>query len=1097
MRKKFVSAVFALIGLGTFVVLGSSTDLVGKMVEALQQGTTTQTFSSANPADDLLAKKRKSKLMPPKYESTATEIHENMLWYIVFNFTKRLENEAEKANQQGQDGSLYTNYFVRQGHLSDEKDLILKETARKYIEEIDPLEQKAQKIMEELSAEYTKREPNSAQSPPPPTAELKKLQEQKDKIIVRYRDDFKLAIGEDAFNNFSLFLTTEFSEGATSRSIAIPSQPELDALGFTWIIWDDSLPTPLITGFSQLYYFYGGFGFVYRPSLDSLFFNATTSTGLNLGSDTGFYWFPALYFHPVFVSTRGNQYCTVTDFYLDLYDGPFLVDEIFLGSSPAVCHIVGLAPPPTPTPTPNPTPTPSPTPPCEPLNSEALVPCLPTPTPTPAPTPSVSVTPIDVVEKYGERNFSVTIRNNGTGSTRFTLTTTAGTGTATFENDTNATVMLGNAENQTLKVKGVLESSQIDNIRIEVKMNNDSTVRASDNFTVAVINSLVFERIRVAPIKNPDFPLDENPGIDGVPNPDGSEGRRIFPDKNTGLDLIDHSVLRVKATVSPVLPSVQVYFGSYDLDDPSANTTPIDANASMGNDNNGSVNGSRSGDFTCSTPPSGPVPGQIGCTTASDGTSAAAFKTTMQPGDNFAVAASLSDQYRNGINVNSMDGSILSNSTNQTIPISGASHPDNVAGLRTRMLTVWRKLHIEIDSMGPAHENYVRGEVSGSTTIARGRSKTLNVTANPMEVNRFENGRMELAAITSFLDVISNTATTITVKNIIASDIVLTNNVSFELLSASGANSAVGTIPTGQTITPMQTVTLNFAGTPLTVNAFSNGQMVITPVLRSLTITSNTATSVTVTNNGPGSIAIANATHFRLYDDDDMDNLSPTNAGSALNGDEGEDVVAPDTSLLTDNSSNPANNVFAPAYIVPRYDLGSGDSDVVFNPRPNWDQISPFLSLFFQNLTYEARSDFWTIYLLGAYQPPTYSQSSPTSTQFVIDGDPLRYQCGGGLICTTYGAANATSSEPPATSTIIRRNDGTGVMVFAEVGRPNEYAADYLSRPVSRAYTLVHEVGHLFRGVHSDGDLMAPTLSRTVGRFSDTSLDVIRKTEHP
>jgi len=284
------------------------------------------------------------------------------------------------------------------------------------------------------------------------------------------------------------------------------------------------------------------------------------------------------------------------------------------------------------------------------------------------------------------------------------------------------------------------------------------------------------------------------------------------------------------------------------------------------------------------------------------------------------------------------------------------------------------------------------------------------------------------------------------------------------------------------------------SSTTMLVDSFQGGSMFITSSTKSLSIISNTANSVTVRNNTAALIQIINNVHIRLYDDDDMDNTSPTNAGSSLNGDYNEDVPAPDTSLLTDNSSNPLNNVFAPAYIVPRYDLGNSDSDVVFNYSPQWSQINSFLRLFFQNITYEAQTDFWTIYILGAYQPPTYSQSSPP---FVIDGDPLRYQCGGGLICTTYGTANASSKEPTPTTPIMRRNDGTGAMVFAEVGRPREYSADYLTRPISRAYTLVHEVGHLFRGLHADGDLMSATPNRTVGTFSPTSLDVIRKTEHP
>ena len=151
-----------------------------------------------------------------------------------------------------------------------------------------------------------------------------------------------------------------------------------------------------------------------------------------------------------------------------------------------------------------------------------------------------------------------------------------------------------------------------------------------------------------------------------------------------------------------MIPNVKVYFGSYDFDDPSANAAPIDSNGSSGNDNNGMVNNSTSGDFTiptgtnCADPTTGHVPGKIECTTASDGTATAAFKTTMQPGDNFAVAASLSSIYRDGLNTNPSSGTQLLNMDSNVIHISGETNEDQVPGVRTEMLTVWRNFTLKL-----------------------------------------------------------------------------------------------------------------------------------------------------------------------------------------------------------------------------------------------------------------------------------------------------------------------------------------------------------------------------------------------------------------
>ena len=187
------------------------------------------------------------------------------------------------------------------------------------------------------------------------------------------------------------------------------------------------------------------------------------------------------------------------------------------------------------------------------------------------------------------------------------------------------------------------------------------------------------------------------------------------------------------------------------------------------------VNNSTSGDFTiptgtnCADPTTGHVPGKIECTTASDGTATAAFKTTMQPGDNFAVAASLSSIYRDGLNTNPSSGTQLLNMDSNVIHISGETNEDQVPGVRTEMLTVWRKLHIEVDSMGEATGNNVTGYMAENGKVSTG-TRTVQVTANPpLESNRFENGRMAIDG--RFYPIVdatdtqdANTADTVTIR---------------------------------------------------------------------------------------------------------------------------------------------------------------------------------------------------------------------------------------------------------------------------------------------------------------------------------------------
>jgi hypothetical protein len=292
--------------------------------------------------------------------------------------------------------------------------------------------------------------------------------------------------------------------------------------------------------------------------------------------------------------------------------------------------------------------------------------------------PSVNFSKIGVVEKNGEATVNVTVAGltNQTDTAKLTLRTLNGTGDALFSsNNSHEFTITGNVTNQPVTIKGVTESSHADNITIEATINNGTAVKGHTEFTVATISSLVFERFDTTYTQ-----LDNNPG-NGVSG--SAIGQRIFPDRLTPTQTTDRSLVKVKATISPAISGVQVYFGNYDMDDPSAYVAPIDP-SSDGNDNNGSVmigsTPSRAGQLSIIGSPTGcsATVGKANCATVTDGTVTVQFKTTMQPGDNFAIAASLSAAYRDQIRVLSVDGRVLVDNTGiNEIHISGEENPDN------------------------------------------------------------------------------------------------------------------------------------------------------------------------------------------------------------------------------------------------------------------------------------------------------------------------------------------------------------------------------------------------------------------------------------
>ncbi len=536
-----------------------------------------------------------------------------------------------------------------------------------------------------------------------------------------------------------------------------------------------------------------------------------------------------------------------------------------------------------------------------------------------------------------------------------------------------------------------------------------------DNFVY--VSKLEYEQILTD-----DLPLDVNPAT----NPGG--GVRIFPDKKTPAETVDRRKIKVKAQYSQATAGVRIYFRNFDVDDPSADVAPIDANdtasVNTGNDNNGNVDGTaatRGGllsvpaagqpnPYNCQ-PFSNSSASGVSCETDSTGVAKVDFTVTMQPGDNFAVAAGPDETYVSEL-TSADDGINLKDGNNIQLPFTATGFGGknqclntSLPACRTLMLTVWRRLHIEVDSMDLVTGNRIEGEIPTGGQAPVGNVQIDIEADKSFDVNRFQNGRMVIGG---------------------QSYLVVSNSVS----------------------TP-----------PVAPSTVHTGSIVI---------------------QNPNAFNIDNGEEITVYDDDDFNDDDST----GKDGDIGEDVDLPPDDLVRSSDVSCSTtlttncNSFGPAYVKPYYDLVGSHDDTYFvtnvnvsgNPAiPQPPEIRYHFD--FDNEVYEAREDFWTVYVNGAYQYDVR-----------VDGDPSG--------TAVLGAVDSLTG------------DGEGVLIFMETTRSSENPNPN-SRPISRAYTVAHELGHLFSGRHddyfplgssnpSDAGLMSATLYRTSGVFNPVTISKIR-----
>lgn len=216
---------------------------------------------------------------------------------------------------------------------------------------------------------------------------------------------------------------------------------------------------------------------------------------------------------------------------------------------------------------------------------------------------------------------------------------------------------------------------------IKLLVRDDEGIEASQTKTVNVRKPKVLA-VNYVPVESE---LSENK------NPGG--GLRIFPDKKTPDDEVDRSVVMVLAEVD-AREGTPVYFRIFDVDDPFSNQGPLDPNDQNGQGEKGGDNRDVAGLH--------PLGAKV-----IEGKAETHLFVSHQPGDNFAVVASLDNQYLASCRAegSTLGSSGVKDAENNILPTETAKN--------TEMLTVWRNVYIEVDKMDPVRNNYVEGRVIG------------------------------------------------------------------------------------------------------------------------------------------------------------------------------------------------------------------------------------------------------------------------------------------------------------------------------------------------------------------------------------------------
>jgi len=288
---------------------------------------------------------------------SVSQIPNHILYDQVFRLVISFKRKAEIQQLQSERVTTFPGYFKEEARLTEQENKILQQVALEFLQEAQPVDDQAAVSIEQLR----QTSPDEQQISPP--LQLTDLQQQRNALVLHYRDRLNQLLGSGRFGEFDNFVRGSFASGfqAIQDSSAPQMNPATEAA--IPIIYGGS-----ITGYSSAGRYVEGYAFSYmnyeaglnfHPAIQGdLYRTDMPEPGLDSRYSTGYgsitaaevFLFSANY-------VEGKTYCTYsTHFSIRRATGVRIVS----GNSQD-CKTIPFVTTPTPTPT-TPTPTPAPTP---------------------------------------------------------------------------------------------------------------------------------------------------------------------------------------------------------------------------------------------------------------------------------------------------------------------------------------------------------------------------------------------------------------------------------------------------------------------------------------------------------------------------------------------------------------------------------------------------------------------------------------------------------------------------------------------------------------------------------------------------------------
>lgn len=164
---------------------------------------------------------------PTPEDAQAVNAPKHVVYGLLFREVAAFRKIAREKELRGEDGSFLHRHHKENIKLDDTQAEALAKGAEETDREVRKLDREARKIIDKGRARHPDGKLKDGEALPPPPAELKALQQQRDAVIMKGREELRAALGDTEFQRFDEFVQQEVTK--RMKPVKEDSHPEHSA----------------------------------------------------------------------------------------------------------------------------------------------------------------------------------------------------------------------------------------------------------------------------------------------------------------------------------------------------------------------------------------------------------------------------------------------------------------------------------------------------------------------------------------------------------------------------------------------------------------------------------------------------------------------------------------------------------------------------------------------------------------------------------------------------------------------------------------------------------------------------------------------------